>query len=346
MIAEAFKSILGRLPQSLDQNFFEMGGHSLLAIRLVAEIGRRAGVEISAGAFLANPTLRGAGLALEVARRQFQTENQRSGARPTVIWFGASPWDPGVWPDDIHFKEILLPVECASYSEGRMVAEAAHCAQRIREWDRGTKVVLAGYCYNGLVAIEAARLLAESGCAPSGVVLIDSLPTPRPTQWAVSAARRIAGWRRLGLPEAKLSVVPWYETTYRLYHWYRLGVGGGMRRLRERSQPRGETRPANPNVRTTAVNRKNDPEFLKNLAGCYWAIAEHRVSHYHGPVTLLLAGELAARRQVLKGHPWRPYVKELTVETVPGNHVSCLEEHAMGVAERIVGHARRHWAAK
>jgi acyl-CoA synthetase (AMP-forming)/AMP-acid ligase II len=60
-----FADVLGRGNIGIDDNFFRMGGHSLLAARAAARIGDAFGVGVALSAFLESPTV--AGLAAKIA---------------------------------------------------------------------------------------------------------------------------------------------------------------------------------------------------------------------------------------------------------------------------------------
>jgi hypothetical protein len=60
-----FAEVLGRAEIGIDDNFFRVGGHSLLAARAAARIGDAFGVSLALSTFLEAPTVMG--LAMRVA---------------------------------------------------------------------------------------------------------------------------------------------------------------------------------------------------------------------------------------------------------------------------------------
>lgn len=66
-LAEEVGRVLG-CPAALDDDFFELGGNSLLAAQLLAVVSRRFGVRVPLGAFLERPTVRGLARSLAEAR--------------------------------------------------------------------------------------------------------------------------------------------------------------------------------------------------------------------------------------------------------------------------------------
>ncbi|MBM2804326.1 MAG: non-ribosomal peptide synthetase, partial [Deltaproteobacteria bacterium] len=58
-LCKIFADLLGRASVSIDENFFRIGGHSLLAARAAARIGDAFGVNLDLSTFLENPTVIG-----------------------------------------------------------------------------------------------------------------------------------------------------------------------------------------------------------------------------------------------------------------------------------------------
>jgi len=68
MVAEAWTQVLGLETVSVDANFFTLGGHSLMATRVIARLQDRAGVQLSVRDLFDTPTV--AGLARTISRVQ------------------------------------------------------------------------------------------------------------------------------------------------------------------------------------------------------------------------------------------------------------------------------------
>ena len=340
--AEIFGVVLGRVPSNPGENFFDLGGHSLLAMRVVAEARRRTGAMISVGEFLRAPTVQGLSEAITRAAHPGRPGVSMADSRPLVIWFGGVPWCPDDWPDDLRLQELHIPDDFAGLMEGRIDAEADSCKRTVEAMNCGAEVVFAAHCYAGLVAIEAATRCVEAGRRPAGVVLVDTLPTPFLVKWAVSIARQLATWRRLDPQQAKLSVAPWYEVADRLNHWFALGPAGLWRRWRARKLERSLIEAsAEATALQYPIPAPDEATNRRLLAGCYWAVAEHKIRHFPGPVSLLLATELRSRRRVAQGGAWRGIAATLTVSGVRGNHMSCLREHSADLAKQVAENARQ-----
>ncbi|AKJ01545.1 amino acid adenylation domain-containing protein [Archangium gephyra] len=86
LLARHFREVLGVESVSREDDFFQLGGHSLSATRLVARVRQDTGVELPLGALFASPTV--AGLAREVAKLQ---DSAASLPAPTPLPAGSAP---------------------------------------------------------------------------------------------------------------------------------------------------------------------------------------------------------------------------------------------------------------
>ena len=68
IVADAWRTVLGLDEINLDANFFALGGHSLLIVRVLALIQESASVELSIRQFFENPTVLGVAAALSQAQ--------------------------------------------------------------------------------------------------------------------------------------------------------------------------------------------------------------------------------------------------------------------------------------
>jgi amino acid adenylation domain-containing protein len=71
-LAEIWKELLKVEEVGVEQNFFEMGGHSLLVLQVMARIRRRFGLELAVRTVFEEPTIRGLAVAVEKAEAQGQ----------------------------------------------------------------------------------------------------------------------------------------------------------------------------------------------------------------------------------------------------------------------------------
>jgi oxalate---CoA ligase len=186
---------------SIDDDFFEKGGDSLLAMDLHMEIERLAGQELPESILLEASTVRA--LAKRLARtaggepRPVQATS--SGGRPCMVFFhyGGAAADALVetLQGGLAPQQPILAISCLG-REGKPMPRpiedmAAVQLSAILQAQSDGPYRLGGYCNGALVALEAARLLVAGGREVAVVALVDP-----PTITARQPARRL--WSLLG----------------------------------------------------------------------------------------------------------------------------------------------------
>jgi amino acid adenylation domain-containing protein len=178
--------VLGLNSISVSDDYFDLGGHSLLAVRLFSEIDREFKVQLPLATLFHAPTVRSMA---EIMRstgvqkvRSALVPIQRNGAKPPVFCIGALSGEV------IVFRRLALelgkeqplyglqPLGLGDSSPTLLQVEgiAAHYIQQIKAAGQKPPRCLIGYSFGGLVALEMARQLMESGEKVSAVALIDT----------------------------------------------------------------------------------------------------------------------------------------------------------------------------
>ncbi|CAE6791819.1 D-alanine--D-alanyl carrier protein ligase [Paraburkholderia domus] len=187
-IAQAWHDVLGRPPRSRDESFFEAGGHSLAAMKLVLAIRQRlpanTHVEVShvfkfpsiatmAEAMLAPYEGSGRDHIIDVAMPDAASREPLFLIHPveglSLCYRGIDRWIPN--------RRIV------AFNNPRQFADAkfstlTEMAQLYVEWVRGiaddVPVALGGWSFGGVVALEMARQMRAHGGDATKVVMIDS----------------------------------------------------------------------------------------------------------------------------------------------------------------------------
>jgi myxalamid-type nonribosomal peptide synthetase MxaA len=84
LLTGLFGEVLGSEPPGIDQDFFRSGGHSLLAVRLIARFYQLFGIELPLGTFLQEPTVAGVASALRQLREARPPEEDLSSHLPDL----------------------------------------------------------------------------------------------------------------------------------------------------------------------------------------------------------------------------------------------------------------------
>jgi thioesterase domain-containing protein/acyl carrier protein len=168
-------------------NFFHLGGHSLMAIRLFARIRESLGVELPFGLLLQRPTI---GALAAVIDQQRGVENaappvsaltplRPTGSRPPIFFthgIGGEVWSFTALTKHLGEEQPvfgLQPVHDASGQELSIVDLARRYVQEIRTVSPHGPYMLGGHCAGAAVAFEMARQLRAAGQDVGLVAVID-----------------------------------------------------------------------------------------------------------------------------------------------------------------------------
>ena len=189
-LAAIWSELLGVEGVSRNDNFFNLGGHSFLALRVIGEISRRLNLHVSVPTFFLDPTI--AGLAKELApgyhpRTMRRVETLRAGTAGLPIYFmGARPeefrlaqlicGDRGIFTVDVPILASWLAAFAASDHDALPTIEqlGAYFGCILAEHVGSSPCVMAGYSLGGKIAFEAARVVQHAGGKVAFVLLLDA----------------------------------------------------------------------------------------------------------------------------------------------------------------------------
>ena len=205
-VAQIFERLLnpGR-PIGAFDDFFESGGHSLLAIQMIAEIERVRGQRVPLAWLFASSTV--ASLAARLGESMMAEQEpplialHAEGSGPPVAYVHGD-WTGGGWysrrlaamavPDSPFF---VLPTIGADDETEPWTIEgmAARHVAELRKVQPGGPYRLVGFCVGGIVAYEMARQLRAAGERVDRLVVIDSSPVNAQLRRLVPALRFMPG---------------------------------------------------------------------------------------------------------------------------------------------------------
>lgn len=178
--------VLGTEPTSRDVSFFDLGGHSLAAMRVVAAVSDELGVPVSVGAFMAAPTVAGLAAALAEPSRSAGLApvlTLRPGDRPL---FCLHPAGGFAWqfaglvrhlPPGVGVVGLQAPGLSGPHPDAPDVAGlAALYLRSIRAVQPTGPYRLVGYSFGGNVAHQVAADLVAAGERVELLVLLDPAP--------------------------------------------------------------------------------------------------------------------------------------------------------------------------
>ena len=170
---------------SLDTDFFESGGHSILALRMLARIGKAFGRKVEVATLFAAPTARAFAQALETRKDATQAKSwnivpiQPKGTKTPII----------VINNMVIYHEVamklgpdrpVIGIQLFDPEEGQVPADdtfEAICERYVtlvRSARPHGPYVLMGLCVAGIIAYEVARRLRDAGEQVPLVIMADS----------------------------------------------------------------------------------------------------------------------------------------------------------------------------
>ncbi|HUP43388.1 MAG TPA: alpha/beta fold hydrolase, partial [Thermoanaerobaculia bacterium] len=211
-VAAAFGELLGVAGLGRADDFFELGGSSLMAVQLGGRLRELLGVELASDFLLQAPTLGELAVLIE-ARRAAAAAGEpaaassclvplrRSGSRRPLFLvhqvgghvYSFRPLVQALPPEQPVYGLRSLGVEAGEEPLATVEAMAAHYLERLREVQRRGPYRIGGASMGGMVAFEMARRLCRAGEEVELLVLMDTpggeqMP-PRPeADWEITAA--------------------------------------------------------------------------------------------------------------------------------------------------------------
>ena len=188
----------------ITDDFFDIGGNSLLAIRLSLQIPEVFGVSLPMGAFFPSATVESLALAIEnheVSGKglAYAVAVQEKGTEVPIFWMGppargvalSDRMGAGQPFYDVGFEPRSVGLLKAPY---QMEEIAAHLVLAVREKRPHGPYRLGGFCLGAVLAVEVARQLTEAGEEVAQLILLEPLNPMQPAR-----ARMDVGMRRMAI---------------------------------------------------------------------------------------------------------------------------------------------------
>lgn len=320
-------------------NFFDLGGDSLLALTLFLEIERATGRHLPITAIYDAQTI-----AEQVA---LLAEDSAPEFSPLVLLKPGDKSTPlyifhGVGGTVVEFaalgKLIDIPGQVyAVQAQGvdgtrpplETVEEMAEFyLGAIREKQPDGPYLLSGYSFGGLLAIEVARRLKQAGEEIRLLFLIDSYA--HPVTWPRLSLLKVRARRAGTLALSRLRRSPLENIAVLL-------ALAGLRTKARVSECFDTQLP--PELRKRSWLLKTKPNLplplLQTRLSTELALSRYRPSYYDGDAVFLKARRPDPHFPTDPKRVWRKLLARLTVQICPGSHLTIVSDHAADVAARI-----------
>ena len=186
-LCRIWAELLGAERVGIQDDFFALGGSSLLAVRVFAQIEKTLGQALPLVVLFQNPTIEQLAHVLEQRKGHTSSTSivpiQTNGSRPPLILVHGA--GGGILWGYANLSAHLGPDQPVYAVEPRLIASSAgerltveHMAQQylthLRAFQPRGPYYIGGYCFGGYVAYEIARLLREENEPVALLALIDS----------------------------------------------------------------------------------------------------------------------------------------------------------------------------
>jgi amino acid adenylation domain-containing protein len=330
-----FERFLNRRPIGINVSFFELGGDSLQALKLIVEIERVTGKKLPLGILYQSPTIES--LARFIESNAGEAEGsclvplQPLGTRPPLFLIHTNPGDVLGYGNLIYHLGTeqpcyglqslgLLQIECSHTTLPQM---AAYYIQLIRKVQPNGPYYLGGWCYGGSVAVEMAQQLLAAG---EQVALLALIETPAP---APSWRHYRYYLRRFGCI-LRMKPARWRSWLGEKVKYYRGAKIADQMRFR-----RADISSAESKEQAEERNR-----YLDRLEHVYRtnsaALAAYESRFYSGQIHLFNAAEQDPAIIDDAHYGWPGLAAEIETHIIPGNHDSIIMEPNVRVlAQRL-----------
>ena len=303
-LTNIWQDVLGVYPVSVTANYFDLGGHSFLALRLFSEIKFCFRVDLPLGTLFYAPTVRTLAAIIRDAGVEAPSTVipiQPNGSKPAIYCIGALNGELILFRPlalELGQDQPLFGLQPFSLVDRLSTVEelAAAYIEQLQLWGEHRPFCLLGYSFGGLVAVEMARQLRKSGAKPPLVVMIDS--------------NYVAGSRALE---------PWKDRIrrYRYHVDWVINRAGGLAHLRQGLQRRlfRVMHKVSTSVGVGTSSMASDIAGRQLLAAENW-----RAKSYPGRVWLFKAESGSEFLASDPGLGWTKLLSDLRLEGVPGDH--------------------------
>ncbi|WP_069811173.1 thioesterase domain-containing protein [Streptomyces sp. TP-A0874] len=346
VVARVWEEVLGIRPVGVTDDFFSLGGHSLVAMRVISRLQRHFNRDIDLAVLLNQPTVAELAAVLraeaEGPGRSSVVTLQAAGEEPPLFLVHPSGGNLLVYQFLAERLGADTPVHMletpALHRFGTVEELAAHYAEAIRQFVPHGPYRLGGLSFGGLVAFEVARQLTEAGEKVEAVTMFESSlagAVPKDVTPEDLLAYRTAHFahvfelvfgKEIPLTEEELRGLAPDEQLEMLYQRVDASLGGGL---------------GMGILRSTV----EDVQRVRDMIRAY------RPGDYSGPVHLFIGLEPMPphlndpefyRSDRTLG--WDEHLPDLRIVDTPGNHLTLLNPpHVDTLAERmreITGSAR------
>ncbi len=355
-LIEIWRELLRVPTVGIRDDFFSLGGNSLLAMRMLYKIEQACGKTLLPATLFQQATIEHlAGEILERDSGDTAPDLVRvceTGSKTPIFYLHGDLTGGGYYcmklsrrlgPDQPFFAMPPLSGDEVRLHPTIEAMATVHL-RTIRSVRPHGPYVIGGFCLGGLIAQEVARLLVAEGETVERLLIIDAeARSPRLTRFR-RMAERLGRWRGWDEDRQLYEFCRWHFLAARMQRWVGLDrrqqsaiflsrLGGTWQRIKRRMRPPETVEVAAPTA-TAEGSSWFDPRWDVPLL-FLWAVGGFVPKPYAGATTLLLSRDLTMGTRRDPVRDWKKYNPHLTSRELVGSHLACITEHADALAETI-----------
>jgi thioesterase domain-containing protein len=330
-LVHIWEQVLQRAPIGIRENFFDLGGTSVQAVRIFARIEEVVHQRLPLSLILAAPTIEQLAMSLLPGksrdRKAYVVPIQPGGEKPVFFCVGGGvlwrPLSEHLGPDQPVLHVGLDPrVVDQMKDPNPLETLARHMVSALCEKQRQGPYYLGGFCCDGVFAFEVARQLTMFGHEVGLLVLVEPF-TPKE-----NAIARFAAWMKRTI----------FRASFRFRELCRLGVGEFPHYARSRWEGlKNMLRDAlwRNSARSKVLNHESNSPDLDQIV--FVAASSYKPKPLGCPTVIFHCKDWP---MLSAGDPYFGWRKLLTgrAETyeVPGDHLGIFRDPSVGVlAEKL-----------
>ena len=362
-LAGIWAEILGFEKVGVENNFFDLGGNSMMTVRLISEINRRHQVSLGPAELFRNPTVGQMARLIDAQqpkrkRQPAVVQMQKGRAELPVYFIYAGPTEfrlaksmgeehaifgiDAPWP--LAWRNAVAANRTSAFPT--MEQLVAPYAAALAAHAPSSPCVLAGHSFAGVMAFEAAHQFLRQGGKVEMVILLDTwAKDPAPEQVAWHQWRR--EWKQApGQPSTDRparSIALRLRNSWRITRWLlgreKFRVWSFFKRLR-----------LNPDDLTAVLDEEGTPLPMGMLDRAYTKILDSYRPRLLESRGVLFRTEPVDSNAVLRGFDhsqgWNNlFSRGLEIVPVIGDHLSMIRQHYPILAREINEALQRHWSS-
>jgi surfactin family lipopeptide synthetase C len=371
-LVQIWEELFDMRPIGIRDSFFDMGGHSLLSVRMMDRIERATGKKLPLSTLFSGATIENLARVLlkqeSESSRSPLVEVQAGGSKKPFFYLHGDFNGGGLYclslarhlGDDQPFY-ALQPHGLDDQSIPETIEDMAdYHLKTLREFQPEGPYLLGGHCNGGLIAFEMARRLEAEGAKVELLVVICAAATNARYRQLRDLVNRFCLFRGLGTNEAqdyflnlrdraiRLGQVKNYYAA-RFVELFRLSEreqvafvrDKGLKRLKSlkasfsRRKQQARLREASNPTRPDAP--PEDAARQKIMDAYVKAMTGYVPRPYSGRVTLFWPDESPFDPSDDETWGWRDVAAEVNVHTVPGGHLTSITKYAPELAQILKG---------